>query len=101
MPAGRTITIKRNPTDEEKKNYPPIMKRTDTAYFDCVATDPDNDNLTYIWKASGGTITGGGPKIFWRPPIEAANYSITCEISDGKGGSDAFTVTISVHCCSG
>jgi len=101
MPAGRTVTIKRNPTDEEKKKYPPIMKRTDTAYFECVSTDPDNDTLTYIWKASGGQLTGDGPKIFWRPPIAAGDYTITCETSDEKGGSDSFTITISVHCCSG
>ncbi|MBN1689889.1 MAG: PKD domain-containing protein [Dehalococcoidia bacterium] len=101
MPAGRTIIMKRNPTDAEQKNYPPVIKRTDTAYFECVATDSDKDNLTYIWKASGGTLTGNGPKIFWRPPIDAANYTITCEVSDGKGGSDSFTITISVHCCSG
>jgi hypothetical protein len=99
MPAGRTITLKRNPTDDEMKNYPPIMKRTDIAYFECVSMDPDNDKLAYVWKASGGVLNGGGPKIFWRPPVEAGNYTITCEISDEKGGSDSFTVTISVHCC--
>jgi len=101
LPAGRTITLKRNPTDAEKKNYPPIMKRTDTAYFECVSMDPDNDTLAYVWKASGGQLTGGGPKVLWRPPYDAADYTITCEISDGKGGSDSFTITISVHCCSG
>ena len=101
MPAGRTITLKRNPTDAEMKNYPPIMKRTDTAYFECVSMDPDNDTLAYVWKASGGRLTGGGPTIFWRPPIDADEYTITCEISDEKGGSDSFTITISVHCCSG
>ncbi len=99
MPAGRTITLKRNPTDAENKNYPPIIKRTDTAYFECVSMDPDNDKLAYVWKASGGRLTGGGPKIFWRPPNEAADYTITCEISDEKGGTDSFTITVSVHCC--
>jgi len=101
MPAGRTIILKRDPTDAEKKNYPPIMKRTYTAYFECVSTDPDDDTLEYIWRASGGQLTGGGSKVLWRPPIDAADYTISCEVSDGKGGSDSFTVTISVHCCSG
>ena len=101
MPAGRTIILKRNPTAAEINKVLPIMKRTDTAYFECISTDPDKDELTYVWKASGGGLTGGGPKIFWRPPTAAADYTITCEISDGKGGTDSFTVTITVKCCSG
>ncbi|MCX6002312.1 MAG: hypothetical protein NTY79_07260 [Chloroflexi bacterium] len=67
----------------------------------CLATDPDNDQLTYIWKATGGKIIGNGPNIQWIAAGDPGTYTITCEVADGNGGTAAFTITISVHCCSG
>ena len=66
----------------------------------CLATDPDNDQLTYTWKATAGKLIGNGPNIQWLAPVQGT-YTITCEVSDGNGGTDSFTITINVHCCSG
>jgi len=101
-PEGRgTITVKRNPTDEEKKKYPPVLVKYTTAVVECIASDSDSDNLSYIWKATGGRINGGGPRIDWLGVGDPGSYSITCEVSDGRGGTDSFTIPVTVKCCGG
>lgn len=101
-PGRMAITVKPNPTDDDAKNTPElIIRKYETADVACLATDPDKDQLTYIWKATGGKLIGGGPNIQWLAAGDPGTYTITCEVSDGNGGDDSFTITISVHCCSG
>lgn len=101
-PGRMAITVKTNPSDEEKKKTPElIIRKYETGDVACLATDPDNDQLTYIWKATGGKIIGNGPNIQWLAAGDAGTYTITCEVADGNGGTASFTITISVHCCSG
>jgi hypothetical protein len=101
-PEGRgTITIKPNPTDEERKKYPPVAVKYTTAVVECVASDADNDGLSYIWKATGGKIIGAGPKIQWLAAGDPGSYTITCDVSDSKGGTDSLTMSITVKCCGG
>ncbi len=54
-----------------------------TDYIKCTATDPDNDELSYTWSASGGTLTGGGATIKWTAPDELGTYTVTVSVSDG------------------
>ena len=101
-PEGRgTITIKPNPTDEERKKYPPVAVKYTTAVVECVASDADNDGLSYIWKATGGKIIGAGPKIQWLAAGDPGSYIITCDVSDNRGGTDSLTVSVTVKCCGG
>jgi len=62
----------------------------------CNATDPDGDELSYEWSASGGNITGTGAAVNWTAPQEIGVYNITVVVSDSYGGSDTRTVPISV-----
>ena len=62
----------------------------------CVATDKDNDALTYTWSASGGEISGTGALINWTAPENAGDYTITATVTDGKGGEAQDSVTIAV-----
>ena len=63
----------------------------------CDASDPDGDTLTYNWTSpDGGTISGSGSTITWTAPSTAGLYPVICTVSDGKGGSDEATVTITV-----
>jgi hypothetical protein len=99
-PEGRgTITVKPNPTDEEKKKYAPVEVKYKTAIVECVASDTDNDNLSYTWKATGGKIIGAGPKIQWLAAGDTGAYTITCVVSDGRGGTNSLTMPVTVKCC--
>lgn len=101
-PGRMAITVKTNPTDEEVKKTPElVIRKYETADVVCLATDPDKDQLSYIWKATGGKIIGNGPNIQWLAAGDPGTYTITCEVADGNGGTASFTITISVHCCSG
>jgi len=62
----------------------------------CYATDQDNDELTYTWTMSGGTIVGSGSSITWTAPNIAGTYTITCTVSDGElSDTDSFNITVS------
>ena len=99
-PGRMPITVKTNPTEKEVKDSPDlVLVKYETADVGCVATDPDKDELTYIWKASGGQIKGNGPNIKWLAPMDTESYIITCDVSDGRGGTNSFTISVTVKCC--
>ena len=62
----------------------------------CVASDPDGDELSYEWSASGGSITGTGATVNWTAPEEHGIYHVTVVVTDGHGGSATKTLPISV-----
>ncbi|MFH1860308.1 MAG: hypothetical protein ABH870_04770, partial [bacterium] len=62
----------------------------------CTATDPNNDMLTYTWTATIGTITGTGSQVIWTSPLPSGTYTIICEVSDGKAGTDSQSVIVTV-----
>ena len=101
-PGRMPIAVKTNPTAKEAADTPElVIRKYETGDVACLAVDPDKDQLTYIWKATGGKIIGNGPNIQWLAAGDPGTYKITCEVSDGNGGNASFTITISVHCCSG
>jgi hypothetical protein len=68
----------------------------------CTASDQDGDTLAYSWSSSpGGTINGIGSNITWKAPAIKGTYTITCLVSDGKGGEDSKSVGITVASDSG
>ena len=62
----------------------------------CNAEDPDGDKLSYEWSANGGVISGTGSVVTWTAPDAAGLYNITVVVTDGQGGEDARSLTISV-----
>jgi predicted secreted protein len=58
----------------------------------CNATDPDGDELSYEWSASGGSITGTGAAVNWIAPEEIGMYDITVVVDDGRGGNATRTI---------
>jgi hypothetical protein len=101
-PSHQPITVKPNMTDEEKKKLPElVIRRFETADLSCLASDPDNDKLDYIWQATGGKLIGTGANMQWIAAGEAGTYTITVEVSDNNGGTASFSIVVSVHCCSG
>jgi hypothetical protein len=62
----------------------------------CMASDPDGDELSYTWSASGGNISGEGVIVTWVAPVEIGTYTITVKVTDGRGGESTAQVTIDV-----
>ena len=51
----------------------------------CNASDPEGDELSYEWLASGGNITGTGAAVNWTAPEEVGMYDITVVVTDSLG----------------
>ncbi|HEX76240.1 MAG TPA: PKD domain-containing protein [Dehalococcoidia bacterium] len=62
----------------------------------CVATDKDDDVLSYWWSADGGMIQGSGENITWIAPDSSGNYTVKVMVTDGKGGEAIDSVSITV-----
>jgi len=62
----------------------------------CSASDPNGDTLSYAWSVSGGAITGTGSAVTWTAPATQGSYTITANVSDGRGGEDSENCTVSV-----
>src|SRR4030043_530459 len=84
-----TVTVRRN-------NSPTISNLTANSVWTlpsgslnltCDASDPDGDELSYEWTASGGNISGTGGAVRWAAPQEVAVYNITVMVRDGHGTS--------------
>ena len=83
-------------TIEVRVNQPPVIDRLmpekpvvvigTSISIECSATDPDGDELTYQWTATGGDISGQGPTATWTAPKTVDTYTITVKVVDDRGG---------------
>jgi hypothetical protein len=67
-----------------------------TIQVTCTASDPDDDELSYVWSTDGGNISGTGRVVNWTAPEQVGVYNITALAKDGHGRSDSNTLPISV-----
>jgi outer membrane protein OmpA-like peptidoglycan-associated protein len=75
----------------------PIMPGERTA-ITATASDPDNDPLTYSYSATGGQVTGDGPKAqFDSTGLAAGSYTVKCSVSDGRGGTADASTNVDVQ----
>jgi hypothetical protein len=52
------------------------------------ATDEDNDPLSYVWTATGGTFSNAAAEsTVWTGPTAAGSYTAKATVSDDAGGS--------------
>jgi Tol biopolymer transport system component len=92
-----------------KPNQPPTkptitasattIKSGGTVNLTASSTDPDGDTLTYTWSADGGSFSSTtGDTTTWTAPsvLGDQSYTISVEVSDGKGGKNNNSVAISV-----
>lgn len=93
------------PPPPEPENHKPVISYitaqqqvspSDNSRISCVATDVDEDTLTYAWSASGGTIIGTGDTVTWAAPQATGSYAITAIVTDGKGEEARDSVNIAV-----
>ncbi len=93
-------------TEPEKNQAPVISSLTITetvlapgegTNLLCTAVDPDENDLTYTWECSGGTLSASGFSAYWAAPDTMGHYSITCMVDDGNGGQDIGTLGVFVE----
>ncbi len=80
---------------EESSNEKPVVSNVlitpssvlpgGTATVNVSASDANDDELTYVYNASGGTIMGNGSTATWTAPDSDGSYTVTVTVSDGKG----------------
>ncbi len=62
------------------------------------ASDPDNDPLSFSWRASGGRIEGSGPSARLQTAnLPTGSYTVTGHVEDGRTGTADCTVEIAVQ----
>jgi hypothetical protein len=85
-----TITVRANnpPSITSLVADPDWTTPSGSLQVTCNATDPDGDELSYEWSASGGSITGTGPEVTWTAPEEVGIYQVTVVVTDGHGEED-------------
>ena len=76
-----------------------VARQWVTKTIHCAASDPDGDQLTYLWRATGGKITGEGSTVAWTSPGVNGEYTVTVIVSDGKDGKAEGSITFKVLCC--
>jgi outer membrane protein OmpA-like peptidoglycan-associated protein len=82
-----------------KKNYAPTVKieptsanvtQGESVNFRCVASDANNDPLTYSWTVDGQALAATGPQItFGTEGRKPGNYKVQCAASDGEASANA------------
>jgi hypothetical protein len=64
--------------------------------INCIATDPEGDEITFKWSCSDGEITGSGPVITWKAPNKYGDFHVMVVAQDSNGNTDEATLTIGV-----
>jgi hypothetical protein len=68
--------------------------------IECVASDPDGDELLSEWSADGGAISGEGAVVVtWTAPLRGGEVTVTVTVSDGRGGVATKSVVFVVMTC--
>lgn len=56
-----------------------------TTSISCTPYDQSGGDLTYLWDADRGIISGAGDRVTWTAPGQPGPATVTCEISDSIG----------------
>ena len=103
---GRGGEVKTQLTIDVLVNHPPVIESLATeqcviylgesTFIECVASDPDGDELTYLWEATDGDISGQGSTVTWTAPDTAGTYNVTATVTDGRDGEASKELNITV-----
>ncbi len=85
-----------SPTINSLSATPDTVSKNGISDLICIASDPDNDPLSYNWIVTNGTISGTGDTVSWIAPDTTGTFIISCTVSDGNGGESIDSVEIVV-----
>ena len=87
-------------------NQPPVISNISanegeinpagSCQIECIASDPDEDELSYIWSTDGGNISGEGSIVTLIAPDAPGAYTIVVKVTDGREGEATTHLTIDV-----
>jgi len=102
-PTITSLTIDGSPPGEENR-----VRQWTTKSIQCNAQDPDGDNLSYLWRKTGGKLTGEekgnqvvGNPVSWTSPGVNGNYTVTVVVTDDRGDKAEASIVFRVLCCGG
>ena len=78
---------------EAEKDY---LCTTESCEIRVVAHDPNGDELSYEWQASGGDISVQGQVAIWTAPDSPDTYTIAVRVTDGRGGEAEMQLSLGV-----
>jgi hypothetical protein len=96
---GKKSTTEPNNHNPEIKSLtatPDQIGKSESSGLQCIAEDPDGDDLVYSWEAPSGSINGSGDSVIWIAPDATGTFWIVCNVSDNNGGQDDDSVSIEV-----
>jgi hypothetical protein len=101
-PMNVTITVETEPTNhqpiiEDIFVNPTVVGPGENSTIIVTASDPDEDELSYEYSTSGGSIKGQGAKVTWEAPNIDGLYSISIVVNDGLLDSAKEKVFITVE----
>lgn len=92
---------------EARPNRPPTLSCSanprdttagDRVEITAIASDPDNDPLSFSWNASARKVEGSGSSVtFQTADLPPGSYTITGRVDDGRTGTADCTVSINVQ----
>ncbi len=89
-----SISLNQAPTITSLTANPSIVVVGGSATITAVASDPDNDPITYSWSTTGGSISGVGETVTWNAPSVVGTYTITVTVEDDKGAATSESVDV-------
>jgi len=96
MPLTIAVTVNHPPVIESLTAESLVVSQNTSVNIECIATDPDGDQLTYSWEATEGDISGEGANIIWTGPDICAMHTITVTVADGRGGAASKEINVRV-----
>jgi len=93
-PTITSLTKDGSPPEEENR-----VRQWITVTLQCNAQDPDGDKLNYLWRTTGGKISGEGNTVGWTSPGVPGDFTATVTVTDGRGGKAEASITFKVVCC--
>ncbi|MBN2186397.1 MAG: hypothetical protein JW732_02980 [Dehalococcoidia bacterium] len=69
--------------------------------IECIAYDPEGDEIRYEWSADDGDISGQGSAIVWKAPLapRPTTVTVTITVSDSSGNAIAKDIIFEVLTC--
>jgi serine protease AprX len=97
-----TVVVETDPTNHppvinDIKVDPTVVEPGGSSTIIVTASDPDDDELEFIYSASGGGIIGTGSKVVWSAPMTNGKYTISISVTDGELDSELEKVVITVE----
>jgi len=89
-----TTVTNRQPTITSLEADAEWIAPSSSLQMTCIASDPDGDELSYEWIATGGDISGTGAAAIWTAPEAVGMYDITVVVDDDHGGKDTAFLTL-------